>query len=68
MRAPKAKGADGLAVNAGRWHDPSKSSFDLEKVEAETMSIEFGKTDELTNTQKAPLGVLMAYYDEQNVF
>ena len=32
------------------------------------MSIEFGKTDELTNTQRAPLGALMAYYEEQKVF
>ena len=32
------------------------------------MSVEFGKTDELTNTQRAPLGALIAYYDEQKVF
>lgn len=32
------------------------------------MTVEFGKTDELTNTQRAPLGALMAYYEEQKVF
>ena len=32
------------------------------------MKIELGKTDELTNTQKAPLGALIAYYEAQNVF
>jgi len=32
------------------------------------MKLEFGKTDELTNTQRAPLGALIAYYDAQKVF
>ena len=57
-----------FASNVRRWHDPPKSSFDLEKVEAEIMTLQFGKTDELTNTQRAPLGALIAYYDAQKVF
>lgn len=32
------------------------------------MKLEFGKTDELMNTQRAPLGALIAYYDAQKVF
>ena len=31
------------------------------------MTLEFGKTDELTNTQRAPLGALIAYYEAQKV-
>lgn len=32
------------------------------------MSIQFGKTEELTNTQFAPLAALIAHYEAQNVF
>ena len=32
------------------------------------MTLQFGKTAELTNTQRAPLGALIAYYDAQKVF
>jgi hypothetical protein len=32
------------------------------------MGLEFGTTDELTNTQFAPVAALMAYYDAQKVF
>ena len=32
------------------------------------MRLEFGTTDELTNTQFAPVAVLMAYYEAQKVF
>lgn len=32
------------------------------------MQLEFGKTAELTNTQRAPLGALIAYYEAENVF
>jgi hypothetical protein len=31
------------------------------------MTIQFGRTEELTNTQFAPLAALMAYYEEQGV-
>ena len=31
------------------------------------MRVEFGTTDELTNTQFAPVAALMAYYEAQNV-
>jgi hypothetical protein len=31
------------------------------------MAIEVGSTEELTNTQYAPVAVLMAYYESQNV-
>ena len=31
------------------------------------MLLEFGKTDELTNTQRAPLGALLAYYEAEKV-
>lgn len=31
------------------------------------MQVEFGKTKEVTNTQFAPVGVLIAYYESQNI-
>ena len=32
------------------------------------MTLQFDQTEELTNTQFAPLAALMAYYDSQNLF
>lgn len=32
------------------------------------MTLQFGKTDELTNTQFAPLAALLTYYEAHNVF
>jgi hypothetical protein len=44
---------------------PSKFSFDLASCEVFQMTIEFGFTDELVNTQVAPVAALAAYYEAQ---
>jgi hypothetical protein len=49
------------------WDDPQKSSFDLDDKEDGLMRLQFGTTDELTNTQFAPVAALMAYYEIQKV-
>jgi hypothetical protein len=43
----------------------SKSSFDLAGEESEVMHLQFGLTQELTNTQYTPLAALLAYYNAQ---
>jgi hypothetical protein len=43
----------------------SKSSFDLGSEEREIMKLQFGLTQELTNTQYAPLAALLAYYEAE---
>jgi len=45
----------------------TKKSFDLSKGE-KIMSLEFGKSHELLNTQLGPLGVLTNYYTSQKLF
>jgi hypothetical protein len=45
----------------------SKSSFDLGHEESEIMKLQFGLTQELTNTQYAPLAALLAYYEAEKV-
>lgn len=45
----------------------SKYSFELVHKEDETKSFQFGLTDELTNTQFAPVAALAAYYQAENV-
>jgi hypothetical protein len=48
-------------------HYPQKSSFDLAGEESEIMQLQFGLTQELTNTQYAPLAALLAYYNAERV-
>jgi hypothetical protein len=43
----------------------SKSSFDLGREENGIMKLQFGLTQELTNTQYAPLAALLAYYEAE---
>jgi hypothetical protein len=45
----------------------AKFSFDLVNLEDGIMRLEFGLTDEFTNTQFAPVMALAAFYQAQNV-
>jgi len=49
------------------WQYLKEKLFELENEEDRVMNVEFGKTEELVNTQLAPLGLLLAYYNEHKV-
>lgn len=49
------------------WQYLIEESFELENEEDRVMNVEFGKTEEYTNTKLAPLGLLLAYYNEHKV-
>jgi hypothetical protein len=46
-------------------HHPRKNLFDLAREENEIMQLQFGLTQELINTQYAPLATLLAYYEAE---
>jgi hypothetical protein len=46
----------------------SRNAFDLALTQEDRMSIEFGFTNELVNTQYAPLAALFAHYQQEKVF